>query len=141
MANPANTTAYALPDGRIAVDVTEAKTLTVDDCGYVQNVIVDGVVITLPATATLGTWTMRNGGKVKPTDDPSGAGLVGFSIAPNASDRIQGGVAGSATDNKSLINAKLTSEVGDQISIANVGETNGPLVIGGSVKGVWTRQA
>lgn len=140
MANPANTTAYALPDGRIAVNVTEAKTLAVADCGFVQNVTVDGVIFTLPATATLGTWTFRNGGKVSPTDTPSGDGLVGFQISPNSVDKIQGGVAGTPTDDKDLINAKATSHVGDGLTILNVAETNGPLVLG-PVKGTWTREA
>lgn len=141
MANPANTTAYRLSDGRIAVNVTENKTLTVDDCGYVQNVIVDGVVVTLPATASLGTWTVRNGGAAPAGAAPGTAsdGTVGLYVSPNASDKIQGGVPGTATDNKDLINVKTTSRIGDEVGILNVGETNGPLV--SAIKGKWTREA
>lgn len=141
MANPANTTAYRLSDGRIAVNVTENKTLTVDDSGYVQNVIVDGVVVTLPATASLGAWIIRNGGAA-PSGAAAGAisdGTVGLYVSPNASDKIQGGVAGTATDNKDLINVKSTSRVGDEVAILNVGETNGPLV--SAIRGKWTREA
>ncbi len=140
MSNMANTAAYALPDGRMAVDVDSNKTVTIDDSAFVQNTIADGVVYTLPATASLGTWTFRNGEKMKPTDNPTGDGLVGFSVSPNASDKIQGGVAGTATDNKDLINTKATSHYGDEITVANVGEANGPIVFA-TPKGIWAREA
>jgi len=141
MANPANTTAYRLHDGRVAVNVTENKTLTIDDSGYVQNVIVDAVVVTLPATATIGSWTVRNGGEA-----PDGAavgtasdGTVGLSVSPNASDKIQGGVPGTATDNKDIINTKATARIGDEVSILNAAETNGPIVT--AIRGQWDREA
>lgn len=135
MANPANTTAYALGDGRMAVDVTEAKTLTVDDCGYVQNVI-GTVVVSVPATATLGTWTIRNSGNY-PTSGARGAVSGGYtvSVSPVAADKIQGGVAGTATDNKDL----LTTELGAEVTIVNVAQTDGPLVQ--RIRGTWTREA
>lgn len=135
MANPANTTAYKLPDGRYAVDVTEAKTLAVDDCGYVQNVI-GTVVVTLPATATLGMWTIRNKGSY-PASGAVGAlsGGTTVSVSPNASDKIQGGVSGTATDNKDLV----TTDLGAEVTILNVAQTDGPLVL--NVKGLWTREA
>lgn len=140
MANPANTTAYRLPDGRLAVDVTEAKTLAVDDCGYVQNVIYANGVVTLPATATLGTWTIRNGG-VAVTSGPSGTGSNGnlISVAPVAADKIQGGVSGTATDNKKIQNTAATARVGDEVTILNVAQTDGPLVH--RISGVWAREA
>lgn len=137
MSNMTNANAYPLPDGRMAVDVDSNKTLVIDDSGYVQNVIADGVIFTLPATASLGHWTMRNGGGAEPTSDPSGNGTTGFSVAPNASDRIQGGVAGSDVDNKAFVNTKATAHFGDEITIANVGETNGPIV--NAIKGTWAR--
>lgn len=135
MANPANTTAYKLGDGRMAVDVTEAKTLTVDDCGYVQNVTGD-VVVTLPATATLGTWTIRNKGEAITANGPDGATTGGNSVAvsPNSSDKIQGGVAGTATDNKDI----LTTELGAEVTILNVGQADGPVVQ--RIVGTWTRE-
>ena len=141
MANPANTTAYRLNDGRVAVNVTEAKTLTVDDSGYVQNVIVDGVIVTLPATATIGAWTVRNGGAA-PSGAATGAasdGTVGLSVSPNASDKIQGGVSGVATDNKDIVNTKATARIGDEVSIINVAEVNGPIVT--AIRGKWAREA
>lgn len=140
MANPANSTAYRLPDGRMAVNVTEAKTLTVADQGYVQNVIYANGVITPPATATEGVWTIRNGGVPK-TGAPVGTGDNGnkISISPNASDSIAGGVDGSETDDKDLINTAATARVGDEITILNNARTAGPQII--SIKGVWAREA
>jgi hypothetical protein len=138
MANPANSTAYKLPDGRMAVDVTEAKTLTVDDCGYVQNVTgtaSTAIIVSVPATATLGTWIVRNKGQY-PSTGAVGALFGGntVQVSPVAADKIQGGVTGTATDNKDLI----TTEIGAEVNIINVGETNGPLV--GNIKGTWTRE-
>jgi hypothetical protein len=136
----ANTAAYRLPDGRMAVDVDTNKTLTIDDSGFVQNVIADAVVVTLPATATHGTFIVRNGGD-NATGTPYGAGADGsakVSVSPNASDRIQGGVGGTATDDKDLINTKATSRVGDEVVVENRAETNGPIVM--SIKGIWARE-
>lgn len=140
MANPANSTAYQLPDGRYAVDVTEAKTLAVTDQGYVQNVVYANGVVTIPATATEGVWTIRNGG-VAPTSGPDGAVSDGnqISVSPNASDAIEGGVSGTAVDNKDLINTAATAKVGDEVTILNNGRTDGPSCI--NRVGVWAREA
>ena len=135
MPNPANSTAYALGDGRMAVDVTEAKTLSVDDSGYVQNVTYTSGVVTLPATATLGTWTIRNKG-LSPTSGAAGAvsGGNSVSVSPNANDLISGGVTGTAVDNKDLV----TTELGAEVTVTN-GATNGAVVT--QIKGAWTREA
>lgn len=141
MANMANTAAYRGVDGRMWVDVDTNKTLTIDDSGFVQNCIADNLVVTLPATATHGTWIVRNGG-VKASGTPTGSAADGsakISVSPNAADRIQGGVGGTATDDKDLINTKATSRVGDEVVIENRAETNGPIVV--SIKGVWAREA
>lgn len=142
MANMANTAAYRLPDGRMAVNVDSNKTLTIDDSGYVQNVIADNVIVTLPATATHGTWIVRNGGVPASTAIGAATGADGsakVSVSPNAADRIQGGVAGTATDDKDLINTKATSRVGDEVTVENRAETNGPIVT--AIKGIWAREA
>lgn len=138
MANPANSTAYQLPDGRMAVDVTEAKTLALADSGYVQNVVYANGVVTLPATAVVGTFTVRNGG-VAPTSGPDGAVSDGnlISVTPNASDKVTGGVDGTATDGKPFRNTAATAKVGDEIVITNTGATDGGFVE--SVKGTWVR--
>lgn len=140
MANMANTAAYRLPDGRMAVDVDTAKTLTIDDSGFVQNVI-GNVIVTLPATATHGTWTIRNAGATINASGPAGAKTKGSQpqISPNAADKIQGGVGGTATDDKDLINTAATSRIGDEVRVCNRGETNGPIVE--FIKGIWAREA
>lgn len=147
MANMANSAAYKIARGRFAglygVDVTANKTLTIADSGIVQNVIADGVIISLPATATQGRWPIQVGG-VPVTSGPVGAitgskALQLLQISPVAADQMQGGPDGSAVDNKDLILAKATSKVGDFMVVENTGETNGPLV--SSYKGVWTREA
>lgn len=138
MSNPANSTAYRLPDGRMAVNVTEAKTLALADSGYVQNVIYANGAITLPATAVLGVYTIRNGGVPK-TGAPAGTGDDGnlISVTPNASDKIAGGVDGTYTDGKPFKNTAATARVGDEIVINNNGGTDGGVVQ--SVKGIWVR--
>lgn len=138
MANPAFTTRYRLPDGRYAVNVTEAKTLAAEDSGVVQNVTVASVTVTLPATATVGTFTVRDGG-VKTTSGPNGA-IVAPSLPkvdPNASDTVAGfNVEGTEADGKYLVNTG--GKYGDEITIMN-GATNGGVVV--SSKGDWLREA
>jgi hypothetical protein len=141
MANMANTAAYRLADGSLTVDVDTAKTLTLADSGFLQNVIADAVVVSIPATATQGSWKIRAGG-VKPSGTPTGAvsdGTMNLSISPVAADQIQGGVTGTAVDNKDIILTKTTMKVGDYATIVNTAETNGPLVY--AISGIWTREA
>ena len=142
MANPANTTAYRLPDGRLAVNVTEAKTLANEDSGYVQNVIYANGVVTVPATATVGSWTIRNGGVPK-SGAPAGTGSDGNLIEVDCdnNDTFQGlNVTATAADGKKLQNTAATARVGDEVTIDCTGATNGPIVRGGSVIGIWARE-
>ena len=143
MANPAFSTRYQLPDGRIAVDVTEAKTLTASDCGIVQNVTVANVAVTLPATATMGVWIVRDGG-VKSSGGPKGAIVSPATpqVTPNASDTLNGfNVTGTAADGKYVTNTGgvIDAQPGDEITIVNTAATNGGLVQ--SAKGDWVFQA
>lgn len=137
MANPANSTAYRLPDGRMAVNVTEAKTLAAADSGYVQNVIYANGAVTLPATAVHGTFIVRNGGV--PEGGTAGSGDDGnlITVTPNASDNVEGGVSGTATDGKPFENTAATARVGDEITVVNSGLTAGGMASG--VKGIWVR--
>lgn len=137
MAN--STTLYQLPDGRMAVNVTENKTLAIKDCGVVQNVITDGLNITLPATVVGYSYTLRNGGVPK-TNGPAGTGddeSAIVKITPNASDLIAG-MELTASDADSINNTKATSRVGDEISLVADG-TNGWNIV--SVKGTWAQIA
>lgn len=144
MANPAFSTRYRLSDGRYAVNVTEAKTLTAADSGIVQNVTAASVTVTLPATATQGVWTVRDGG-VKTTGGPAGA-IVSPAypkVDPNTSDTVAGfNVSGTASDGKYLYTTTTgtgAGQPGDEITIANTGATDGGLVV--ASKGDWLREA
>ena len=136
MANP--TTLYTLNDGRLAVNVTENKTLGDGDSGVVQNVITDGVTITLPATAVTFAFTVRNGGD-NPSGTPSGAvsdGSAAVIIAPNASDLIHG-MQMTESDADTLTNTKATAKVGDEISL--IPATDGWVITG--MRGTWAQTA
>lgn len=92
-------------------------TLASTDAGTVQNVTVDAVVITLPATAAGNVgmqFTVRNGG--------ANNGDVGFTVAPNAADGMNGLGFTSAT-NKGIVNTKATARPGDEISFQSSGVT------------------
>lgn len=137
MAN--STTQYRLSDGRVALDVTENKTLDLAQCGIVQNVITDGITVTLPATSVGATFTIRNGGVPK-TSGPAGTGddfscLV--TVSPNSADKIQG-LGYTAADDKDALNTKATARVGDEIVLVADG-TDGWLVV--RAKGIWARQS
>lgn len=142
MANPLNSTAYVGNDGRLWVDVTEAKTLVAADSGYVQNVIYANGVVTLPATAVQGTWTIRNGG-VPVSGGPDGTGDDGnlISVDPDSNDAIIGFDGADATthNGKKLNNTAATARVGDEVTITSFGATNGPHL--SSMKGIWAREA
>jgi hypothetical protein len=137
MANP--TTLYQLPDGRMAENVTENKTLAIEHQGVVQNVTVDALNITLPATVVGYTFVIRNGG-VKSTNGTTGSGSDGSAIVkitPNASDLIAG-LELTASDADSINNTKATAKVGDEITLVGNGTTGWNVV---SVKGIWAQIA
>lgn len=122
------------------VNVSTDKTLTIASSGIVQNVIADNLIITLPATATGGTYIIHAGG-VKPTGSPDGAGTnesMLITIRPQAADKIQGGITGAANDDKDIILTKATMKVGDYVVIG-LGQTDGPVIH--EIKGTWTREA
>ena len=131
MANPAFSTRYKGRDGRLWIDVTENKTLAAEDSGLVQNVIASGVTVTLPATATIGNYTVRDGG-VKGTNAANGAiaSAARPIVDPNTGDTVAGlNVEGTEADGKYLRVAAATASEGDEISITN-GPTNGGYIAG-----------
>ena len=143
MANPTFADVYVGQDGRLWVNVTEAKTLVAADAGIVQNVKYANGVVTLPATAVPGVWIIRNGGTAITSGGPTGAVEDGnlISVDPNASDTIIGfGVAdGTSADGKQLNNTAATAKIGDEVTILSTAATNGPYLIG--MKGTWVREA
>lgn len=128
-----------LNDGRTSVNVTTNKTLVLADCGIVQNVQADSIVITLPATIAGAYYIIRNGG-VPITGGPAGAVSdqeMLVTVQPNASDQIAGN-GFTATDNKTALNTKATARVGDQIELV-ADATNGWVVV--RTIGTWARGA
>lgn len=137
MAN--STVQYRLNDGRVALDVTENKTLDITDQGVVQVVKTDAIVVTLPATVVGYNYTVRNGG-VKKTGGPTGTGDDGSAIvavSPDAADLIAG-MGVTAADNKDFSNTKATAKVGDELQIVGNGTTGWNVL---KVIGIWAKEA
>ena len=120
MAN--STTQYNLPDGRRALDVTEAKVLTNAQCGIVQNVVTDAITITLPATVSGESYIIRNGGDpaANTPDRSASDGSCLVTVSPNSADLING-LAFTAADDKDALNTKATSKIGDEIHLIGNG--------------------
>lgn len=130
---------YRLPDGRMAVNVTENKTLAIKDQGYVQNVITDGIALTLPATVVGYTFTARNGGVPK-SNAPAGTGDDAsciVKIIPSTSDLIAG-IELTASDDDTINNTKATAKVGDEITLVGNGTTGWNVL---RVSGIWAQIA
>lgn len=117
---------------RKGVDVATNKTLTAADCGIVQNVTVDGVVVTLPSTADGLVFTVRNGGKQD--------GTVGFTVAPAAADGVTGN-GFTATINKGAVNTKATAKAGDEVTLSANGTAGVTAWTLNEVVGTWARVA
>ena len=117
---------------RKGVDVASNKTLTAADAGIVQNVTVDGVIVTLPSTANGLSFTIRNGGKQD--------GTVGVFVSPAAADGITGN-GFTATINKDAINTKATSKAGDEITVSANGTAGVTAWTAAQVVGTWAREA
>ena len=102
-------------EGKEGVNIetkTSNYTVTTGDSGKTFVSATDGVVFTLPAIAT---------GEVYKFVNAAEDGTNTLTISPNASDGIQ--YAGSATDDKDLINTKSTSRQGDYVVIASLDST------------------
>ena len=89
--------------------VADDLTLDVQDAGKALIVTADAKTITLPATAAgLGPIVIINGGA---------DAAIAVTIAPNANDKIMGPNIGG-TDNKALVNTKLTAKHWDYVVIS-----------------------
>jgi hypothetical protein len=146
MAN--STTPYVGNDGRLWIDITENKTLAATEFGWVQNVITDGLTLTLPASATVlagSTIILRNGG-VPVTSGPAGtgsSGTVGFVVTPASGDGVTGNNFTAAV-NKGVTYVKAQGKVGDEMVLACGGANTAKAWNVLSVKGAlaaWTRTA
>lgn len=142
MANQANTAAYRGNDGKMWVNVDSNKTLAAVDQGYTQNVIADGVVVTLPSTAAGLKFRVRNGG-VAATGGPVGTGSAGtalIAVSPASADAISGANFTAAT-NKDALNTKATSKVGDFIELYGSGTAGATAWNVHDFAGTWAREA
>jgi len=129
---------YRANDGRTYVDVSTNKTLTAADSGIVQNVIADGVTVTVPATINGAFFMIRNGGAAV-SGGPAGTGAngtVGVTLTPNASDGITGNGWSSAVGT-SRTNTKATSKIGDEIRVSGTGTTGATGWFVENVVGTW----
>lgn len=137
MAN--STTLYTLPDGRIAVDVSENKTLAITDQGVVQNVITDAITVTLPSTVVGYKFIVRNGGdNASGTPTRAGAdGSMNVTVSPAALDLIAG-MQVTAADDKDFVNTKATAKVGDELELIGNGTTGWNVT---RVVGTWAKEA
>ena len=118
-------------EGKEGVNIetkTSNTTLTAAASGKTFVSATDGVVFTLPAIAT---------GAVFKFETAAEDGTNTLTISPNASDGIQ--YAGSATDDKDLINTKATSRQGDFVVIASLDSTANWSVT--SVRGVFAKES
>lgn len=113
---------------RISVTKSATYSVLIADSGYLFNIDTDAFTLTLPATVIGMRYTFRNVGA-------DGAVLV--TLAPNASDKIQG-VGISALDNKALLNTKATAKYGDFVTLVADG-VDGWFVH--EMRGIWARAA
>ena len=118
-------------EGKEGVNIetkTSNYTVTTGDSGKTFVSATDGVVFTLPAIATGAVYKFVNAAE---------DGTNTLTISPNASDGIQ--YAGSATDDKDLINTKATSKQGDYVVIASLDSTTNWSVT--EVRGVFAKES
>ena len=98
------------------------------DSGKTFTTVTDGMVFTLPAIAIGNTVTFVN-----MSPDASGS----LAISPAAADGIT--YAGSATDDKDLINTKATAKRGDSVTLASLDGVVAWQVV--AVRGTWAKEA
>lgn len=114
--------------GRLWEEVTDNKTLDIEDVGKVMLVTVDAKVITLPSVAAGLRYVVANGGA---------DGAVAVNVSPAAADKIMGAdLAG--VDNKDRINTKATAKRLDYLDF-EYGSADGWLV--NAERGIWAAEA
>lgn len=143
------TVPYVGQDGRLWIDVSATKTLLATEFGWVQNVVTDGLTLTLPASATVLAGSdiiLRNGG-VPSTGGPVGTGsggTIGFVVTPASGDGVTGN-GFTAAINKGVTYVKQTgANVGDEIKLSCGGANTAKAWNVSAVKGAlanWTRTA
>lgn len=121
-------------NGGDVVLVTENTTLTAADHGKTFLCATDGIVFTLPSTASGLKFTFINTGA---------DGVAGISVSPAAADAIHGttnastNVVFGGVDDKDVVNTKGTATTGDNITLLGDGSV-GWYVIG--CHGIWASE-
>lgn len=125
-----------LPNGNAGFfvdDQAELKTANYtvvvnDDSGKTFVSTLDAIVFTLPSIAIGETVTFVN-----MAED----GQAALNISPATIDGIT--YAGSSTDNKDLINTKLTAKKGDSVTLASLDGVVAWQVV--AARGIWAKEA
>lgn len=118
-----------------ASNLTDNVSLVKGDSGKIYIVGADAKTATLPSSATVGAGVMYgfiNGGA---------DGSYGFTISPNAADKIMGifgNIRMSGTDDKDLVNTKASARRGDWMVVVSDG-VDGWYIYGGD--GIWTEES
>ena len=99
-----------------------------DDSGKTLVSTLDGIVFTLPSIAIGETVTFVN-----MADD----GQAALNISPAAADGIT--YAGTAVDDKDLINTKATAKKGDYVTLASLDGVIAWQVV--DARGIWAKEA
>lgn len=109
--------------------ISANKTLDAEDTGKLFWVTADAVTITLPAIAAgLDGCVIVNGGSY---------GTIAVTLSPDANDMILGPDISGSND-KDLINTKITAQRGDFVTIGG-NDADGYSVM--ELRGTWARQA
>lgn len=142
------TVPYVGQDGRLWIDVSANKTLLATEFGWVQNLVADALVLTLPASATVlagSSIILRNGG-VPVTSGPPGSGsngTIGFVVTPASGDGVTGNGFTAAAD-KGITYVKAKGTVTDECQINAGGANTAKAWNVAYVRGLlaaWTRTA
>ena len=123
-----NGLASFLVDSNAEVKTANYTVVATTDSGKTIASTLDGFVATLPSIAIGNTVTFVN-----MAEDGQG----GFSVSPAALDGIT--YAGTAVDDKDIINTKATAKKGDYITLASLDGVVAWQVV--AVRGVWAKEA
>ena len=123
-----NGVASFLVDSNATIKTANYTVVITADSGKTLASTLDAIVYTLPSIAVGNTVTFVN-----MAED----GQAALNISPAAVDGIT--YAGTAVDNKDLINTKATAKKGDFVTLASLDGVVAWQVV--DVRGVWAKEA
>ena len=116
-----------LIDSNAEIKTANYTVIISTDSGKTFESELDGIVATLPSIAIGNTVTIVN-------NAPDGTAAL--NISPAAIDGIT--YDGSSTDNKDLINTKVTQKRGDYVTLASLDGVVAWQVV--AVRGIWAKE-